>query len=303
MEAVVQALVIGVIEALLLKRPFQVPVDFGQEDEFRVGGAGAGDGLRPERGVNGRRAVGGQRLLAPDAPNDVGQQQHRHVAADGVAAVGHAQQLADHGAAQGGGAVVELHRVGPAGEVGVAAVGQDARAVARRDPAVVMRLARQVAVVASQVILRVFPHPGVVDGRVVGHEVQEQAQAAAAQPLAQVGQRLVAAEVGADAVRRDGEGRADEVLVGQVGQLVRGLAPPVGVGARRRPAVLPGLPHAERPEQVEAEFRQLIEPRVGHVVQSGGPAQPLRQLAQPDGRVDLVQRRVQGTAHNSIRPQ
>ena len=34
-EAVIQPLVVGVVEPLLLERPFEIPIDFGNEEEAR----------------------------------------------------------------------------------------------------------------------------------------------------------------------------------------------------------------------------------------------------------------------------
>ena len=71
--------------------------------------------------------------LGRDAPGpleDLGQDQHRHVAAHAVALPGDPQQLADHRLLRGRVAVVELERVRPAGEVRVAAVGEQQVAAA-----------------------------------------------------------------------------------------------------------------------------------------------------------------------------
>src|SRR5262249_28676097 len=48
-QPVVQPLVIGVVEALLLHRPFQIPVDLGHEQEFRMLLPNRGDCPWPER--------------------------------------------------------------------------------------------------------------------------------------------------------------------------------------------------------------------------------------------------------------
>ena len=85
-QAVVQPLVVGVIESLLLQRPFQIPVDLGHEPEVRMLPPHGLGRLRPEE-------------LGPDAPGafeHVGQDQHGHVAAHAVALPGDSLQLADH---------------------------------------------------------------------------------------------------------------------------------------------------------------------------------------------------------------
>ena len=78
-EPVVQPLVVGVVEALLLQVPLQIPVDLGHEQEAGMLFLDARDGVGPE----------GLSLDAPGAFEDVGEDEHGHVAADPVAAVGH----------------------------------------------------------------------------------------------------------------------------------------------------------------------------------------------------------------------
>ena len=136
-EAIVEPLVVGVVEALLLQRPFQVPVDLGHEEE-------AGNTFPDPLG---RRRPEERRSLAPGSLEDFGQDQHRHVAADAVALPGDPHQFADHRFLHGGVGVVELQRVGPAGEIRITAVGQDQIAPLAFDPGVVLRaLARSCSV-------------------------------------------------------------------------------------------------------------------------------------------------------------
>jgi hypothetical protein len=113
-EAVVQAFIVGIIKPLLLERPLHVPVDFGHETE-------AGDLLADAAGRLGLEGASGE---APRALEDLGHDEHGHVAADAVALAGDPEKLADHGFLSGGVAVVQLQRVGPSGEIGVAAVGE-----------------------------------------------------------------------------------------------------------------------------------------------------------------------------------
>src|SRR5712691_3358964 len=73
-EAVVQPFVVGVIEALVLQRPFQIPVDFSHEAEVWHPLPHALRGLRPE----------GLRLEAPGPFEDLREHQHGHVATHAV---------------------------------------------------------------------------------------------------------------------------------------------------------------------------------------------------------------------------
>ena len=77
-QPIVQPLVVGVVESLLLQRPFEIPVDLGHEAEAGRLLAHARGGSRPE----------GLRAEAPRPLEHVGQHQHRHVAAHAVALSG-----------------------------------------------------------------------------------------------------------------------------------------------------------------------------------------------------------------------
>jgi hypothetical protein len=74
-EAIVQPLVVAVVEALLLQVPLEVPIGLGQKGEAAMSVAHGRDRLWPER----RRREG------PGALKDLRQQEHRHVAAQAVA--------------------------------------------------------------------------------------------------------------------------------------------------------------------------------------------------------------------------
>ena len=142
-QPVVQPLVVRVVEPLLLQRPFEIPVDLGHEAEAGHVFSHARGGSRPER----------LRAEAPRSLEDVGQHQHGHVAADAVALSGNLHQRRDHRLLGGGIRVVELQRVGPAGEVRIAPVSEHAPAMRALEPRVVLRRAREVVVGALNVVL------------------------------------------------------------------------------------------------------------------------------------------------------
>ena len=148
-QAVVEPLVVGVVEPLLLHRPFEVPVHLGHEAEARHPLPHPPGRLRPEQ----------RRPAAPGPLEDVRQDEHGHVAAHAVALAGDPQQLADHRLLRGRIAVVELQRVRPAGEVRVPAIGQDQVAPLPLDPRIVLRRLRQVALRPRHEVLRVILRP------------------------------------------------------------------------------------------------------------------------------------------------
>ena len=188
-QPVVEPLVIGEVETLLLQRPLEVPVNLGDEEELRVPPTNAGDGLGPERAVDGRRPVARPSPVAPGAGDDLGLEQHGHVAADAVGALGDPLQLGEHRLPKPAVPVVELERVVPAEEVRIAAVREDPSPPGRLQRHVVLRLAAKVVLVPCDEELRMGVDPGVIERDVVGDEVDQQAEVAAVHSLPQTGQR------------------------------------------------------------------------------------------------------------------
>src|SRR5436190_15815194 len=85
-QAIVETLVVRVVEALLVHGRFEVPIDFGHEAEPRNPFADARRRLGPEeRGAT-----------TPGALEDVGEDEHRHVAPQPVALSGDSEELATH---------------------------------------------------------------------------------------------------------------------------------------------------------------------------------------------------------------
>ena len=262
--------------------------------------ADARDRLGPELSIDGRRPVARPRPVAPGAGEDLRLEQHRHVATDAVGAVGDATELGDHRLAQPAVPVVELQRIAPAGEVGVAPVGEDLAAVHRLDGGVVLRLATEIVLGPLDEVLRVRVRPGVVERHVVGDEVDQQALPAPTEALAQAGQRRVAAEVVVDVVGDDGERRPDDVGLAHVGEVDRQIGAHVG----RARAALPRrarLPEAQHPDPAKTAGRRAVEQIIRQIVERGGAPSQGRRFIDRDARVDLVQRRKSRVRHGGSR--
>ncbi len=106
-QAVIQALVIGIIKPLLLEGPFQVPVNLGHKAKARRLLAHPLDRARPEW----------QRLSTPRSLKYLGKSQHRHIAAQAVALAGDLLELRVHRFLGGGVAVIELQSIWPARKI------------------------------------------------------------------------------------------------------------------------------------------------------------------------------------------
>src|SRR5207249_3023526 len=117
-------------------------------------------------------------------------------------------------------AIVELDHVEPGGEVRIATPGEHRRAVFRVQLPEALRVARQRLGSSLDVELRPGEAPAVIGSGVIGYEVEHQSQSAATQSVAESQQSLAAAEVGVRGVGRDSEGRAGDVLVLEVRQLL-----------------------------------------------------------------------------------
>ena len=210
---------------------------------------------------------------------------------------GDAQEFTEQGVLQRRVAVVQLQRVGPPGEVRVAAVRKNPVAGRGLETPVVLRFGRQLLLTALDEELRMRADPVVIGCHVVRNEVEHEPQAARAHPLAQTGQRLVAAEVGVDAVVADGEGGPGDVGVAEIRENPVVFGDPIRIRRRHPARSLAGLPDAEKPDEVEPVARELVQLGVGHVVQRRGTGERLAQFGQPDARIDLEKRGVARRGH------
>ena len=212
--------------------------------------------------------------MAPGPLEDVRQDQHGHVAAHAVALAGDLQQLADHRLLRGRVAVVELQRVGPAGEIRVAAVGQQQVAALAFDPGVILRRPGQVEFRAADEVLGMVLDPGMV--RAPCGWGRSRASARRPRWRSRSRSRASAASPPRSAMHRvagDGEAGAGDVLLAQVGQRLLEFLAPLRIAARDPLARRAGLPDAEEPDPVEAHLGQPVQLGVGNVVQRRRPAQ------------------------------
>src|SRR5262249_40571928 len=96
-------------------------------------------------------------------------------------------------------------------------------------------------------------------------------ETASFEPLAQPGEGIIAAEMGVYGVAGDGEPRAGDVFLVQVGQRLLKFLAPLRIAARyflRRQAC---LPDAQEPDPVELLFGEAVQLGVGNIVERGAP--------------------------------
>ena len=144
--------------------------------------------------------------------------------------------------------------------------------------------------------------PGMIDGDVVGHEIEHQPDALSRQAIAKVRQRRFTAQIGAHLVAPDGKAGPANIFGCEIRNQRRRLVHQPGIRPGQLRPDLTALPNAEQPHPLEAALRQLINSRLRHVGQRGGPAVPHSSLPQPHPGVDLIEQGMIGELGHSISP-
>ena len=133
--------------------------------------------------------------------------------------------------------------------------------------------------------------PGMIERRVVGDEVEHQPQPALSQPLAQAGQRGIAAQIAMHGVAGDGETGAGDVFLAQVGQrllrirvrhsgLLREIACAAGPVCQTLSSQTQSKPISARRSSSASGMSSSVARRPS----------VCGQLGQPDAGIDLVER-------------
>ena len=209
-EAVVEPLVVAVVEALLLERPLQIPVRLGDEHEAGAIGLDRADQRGPVLVRRPRR-----RASTPRPLEHVVRHEHRHVAAHAVALARESSRGSPLTAPRRSGEnASSCTTSGHAGKYGSRPVRDDELADADERP----RVALEVGLVAADEVLGMRLQPRMVRGDVVRDEVEDQPQPVPGERLARGGEPVRPAEAVVHDVVADAVGRADDVGRRDVGQ-------------------------------------------------------------------------------------
>jgi len=163
---VIERLVIGIIKTKPAQFRLQAPVSLGQKQEVRMRLADPGNGRRPKL-LNGGGSCDGK--MFPGFGENPVEHQHRHIAANTVAVPGDGGEQFRHRTACRIAPIVQLNSIRPRREIRILAIGQPANLPARllRE-----RASRLPGALHKQ--LRLLPDPGMVQPKMVGHEIQHQ---------------------------------------------------------------------------------------------------------------------------------
>ena len=115
-------------------------------------------------------------------------------------------------------AIVQLHRVGPPAVVRIAAVSKNPRHAGTLAPEVILRLAGESIGSGLHESVGILAHPRVIDRQVVGHEIEDEAEADLSEARSEHGERLGPAQGSVHRVPVNGVRRADHIRCGEVGE-------------------------------------------------------------------------------------
>ena len=189
----------------------------------------------------------------PDALEDAGDSEHRHVAAHTVAERGEAREFGAHLPRQLGIVIIELRGVGPRRKVRIAAVGQCPRACRR----VCAQNQRSGCCTTSISVPPMYQSGcSLTHGWSMAVWLGMKSRISACRALrsrcAEGGQRRVAAEFGLDVVAADRIGRTGDVGWLPVGQGPRVVGLQARMHQRHLAAASAGQPDAHQPDGIEA---------------------------------------------------
>jgi hypothetical protein len=169
-------------------------------------------------------------------------------------------------------------------------VGQDPSAPIGLDSNIVLRRRVQRLFDSLDKEIGVGLDPRMIEGRVIGNEIEHQPQTALGEPGTELGQRRHPAECLLDLIGADGEARSANILLRQIRQCRLKSGPPSVFAARHRPARRTPPPNAQEPDPVETLTREAVQGGVIDLAKRDRLAGLLRETIKPGPGVDLEQR-------------
>ena len=284
-EAIVEALVVAVIETLGDQVRLPVPVGLGEEKKVWVEHLHRPDHL-PPIGHGTRRA----HPVTPGLRNDVVKLQHRHVAAHSITLVGDIRKGFDDRRTQGGLRRIKLDDVGPRGEVRVPSESEPPGRCLEEGRG----LDLQVRLGPPHEVLGVRRQPIVVRRYVVGNEVKEKPHPASGQLRPGRGEPLGTTESRVHAVAANAVRRADNVRVFRVRQEVVDFLAKRTIVQGDGPTGGTALPDAHEPDSVDPGKSDAVPLGGGDLVEGDRAAAAGRHFIEPRQGTQLVNDRVGG---------
>jgi cytosine/adenosine deaminase-related metal-dependent hydrolase len=148
----------------------------------------------------------------------------------------------------------------------------------------------EVAFVAVDVPVGMLDHPGMIDGRMVRHEVQNEQQSVGVESFANASERVGSAEFGVQRVVDDAERRADDMVFTDAGSAILQRLTQRLVFATDASRGFAGLPYAEQPDILESLIRPGLQLFVRDVGQIGCAGSIPRLLGEPNPGIYLIEK-------------
>ncbi len=203
LQAIVQPLVVAVVEPLLLKFPLEIPVGFCDEQDLRISIAHGSDEFDPIFPPRFLACAGSPRPLEDGIHHE-----HGHVATHPVALFGNGKHRCGGSLAQRGTERIELSHILPRREIRIPAVRDDRTTRLEELPRFLGQIARR----ALNEILRMIHDPRMVWRNVVRNEIKDQSHAAIGQHLSGCRQAVGPAKLIVHDIPTDTVGRSCVVL-------------------------------------------------------------------------------------------
>lgn len=285
-QRVVEALVIGELEAKRLNWSFAVPIHFGEPDKLA---RKSDDGFGPEF-ARGRFASAKKR--APSVGEDVVQNEHGHIAADAVAMFCDFAEFSDERGARGRLEVIELENIAPGREVRIATVGEKDGLGGRFLQKESGRVLAKVILRTANVIFRMRGNPRMVGRGVIGDEIENEADATGAELFAGVVEVGPGADAGFGLILTDGIGRADDLTEFPTREGLVEFGETGWVSLEKTATNGAAFPDAHEPDEIEAEAGDCVPFRRRDVAQGDAARIFRREFFQPRPGVDFVKMRM-----------
>lgn len=156
----------------------------------------------------------------------------------------------------------------------------------------VLGLLFEIRLAAMDIEVRVRLNPRMIDGGVVGYEIQQHTEPAPAKTIAQYPKGVRASEISVNFIFRDGKRRACNVVFGEIGKRLVKAGLPLGSLPRDLRAGWTGLPNAKQPNPVETKTGDAIEVKIRYLVELTEAVEFLRTAIEPIADIDLKDGRI-----------
>jgi hypothetical protein len=165
--------------------------------------------------------------------------------------------------------VIELGGIRPTGKAGITAVSQYNVSENRRGATVIKGFFFQVFFSPVHIVFRMIINPWVIEGSMVWNEIEEKLQPMIFEPVPELEESFVSAEILADCVPTDSERRSGYVLRCKITQRGTVFLQKAGVTNGDFSACFSVIPHTQKPDPVETQSGNVFQKCIRDIGEGG----------------------------------